>query len=271
MATNIQSISQSLIASEETQEHTYLYGPVPPGTHSSLERLGKYLGIGTANAVREWLNSPQFKPIYETLYNSAILLRKKHRPDLQGPKLTAVQIAICDGEMYGDEKYSAHDLDTSNFEDIDHYALCLYRLRQKSKMSRNGIFRDKQMTDSQIETRLWQAMLRGGMDRSKAKASKQRTQEVIEFQAPPTILSDSRQQVTTPQKIGVQVQSSNLSNPTADIPATISPPASSIVISLAGSSAFTGPSQRPTNTQSGKAFLQVISTESFVLHEGFLI
>jgi len=192
MATNTKSISRSLLASEESQEHNYLYDPVPADTYSFLEWLAKYLGIGTANAVREWLNSPQFKPTYETLYNTVILPRKRHRPSLQGPKLPAVQTAICDGEMHGDEKNSAHDLDTSTFEDIDHYALCLYRLRDKSKVSRGGIFRDKQMTDSQIDARLLQAMLRGGLDRCKAKASKKSTQEIIHHQ--PIIFSDSQRE-----------------------------------------------------------------------------
>ena len=49
MATNTRSISQSLLASEESQEHTYLYEPVLPNTHGSVDRLAKYLGLSTAN------------------------------------------------------------------------------------------------------------------------------------------------------------------------------------------------------------------------------
>lgn len=170
MASNNLSFGESLHTSEETREHTFLYGPVPANTHACLPRLAKYLGISTENALREWLDSAQFKPIYEALYNNAVLPRKLHNPSLQGPKLPAVQTAIDSGEMHGDERYSGYELDISDFSELDHYALCLYRLRNKAKVSRGGIFRDKQMSDSQIDERLWQAMLRGGLDRSKAKA-----------------------------------------------------------------------------------------------------
>ena len=73
-------------------------------------------------------------------------------------------LSICNSEIDRNKMYFVHNLDTSIFEDIDHYALCLYLLHHKSKGSRGGIFRAKQMTDSQIDTRLWQAMLRGALD-----------------------------------------------------------------------------------------------------------
>jgi len=82
--------------------------------------------------------------------------------------------------MHSDEKYTAPDLDSSSFQDIGYYALCLIRLRQRAKVSRSSIFRDKHMTDSQINTRLWQAIPRGGLDRSKAKAAKQQPQAGLE-------------------------------------------------------------------------------------------
>jgi hypothetical protein len=129
--------------------------------------------------------------MFNDLYQNAILPRRIHNPGLQGPKLCVVQAAICDGESHGDRKYSAWQLDTSQFNETDYYALCLYRLRTMAKESRGGIFRDKQMTDIQIDARLWQAMLRGSLEVTKAKAKNPESARSIYL---PPVFSDSKQQ-----------------------------------------------------------------------------
>lgn len=162
-------ISEILLSSHETEEHQWLYGDIPSDTYHSLNRLSKFLGLETEEAAKQWFESAQFKPIFDALYHKVIEPRILVSPGKQGPQFTAVQNAITMGEGHGNRKYTGWRMDESGFDDIDHYALCLIRLREENKHSHGGIFRNKQMTDQQIEQRLWHAIMRETSQRSKLR------------------------------------------------------------------------------------------------------
>ena len=166
---NHKHISETLLSSHETEEHQWLYGDAPSGTYHSLDRLSKFLGLETEAATKQWFESKQFKPIFDALYYKVIEPRTLVSPGRQGPQLTAVQNAIVMGEAHGNRKYTSWTMSESGFDDIDYYALCLIRLREENKHSHGGIFRNKQMTDQQIEQRLWHAIMRETSQRSKLR------------------------------------------------------------------------------------------------------
>jgi hypothetical protein len=162
-------ISQTLLSSYDTDEPQYLYGNVPSDTYNSLKRLSMFLGLETEAAAKKWFESEQFKPIFDALYYKVIEPRMLGSPAKQGPKLSAVQTAIIMGEGHGGRKYTGWKIDERGFDDIDHYALCLIRLREENRHSHGGIFRGKQMTDEQIEVRLWHAIMRETSQRSELR------------------------------------------------------------------------------------------------------
>lgn len=173
------SVTQSLLGSED--EPNGLHGPVPANTHSSLTRMAQYLGLQTSQAVNNWLQSPAFLPYFQELYGDCIkpsqdLAAASNRPRKQGPQLVAVQSAIADGENFGDQKYSGYHVDKTDFEEVDHYALCLYRLCKVNTDGRDGVFRGKTMSNVEKEARLWCAMLRATYDRASSRQNRQRKQ-----------------------------------------------------------------------------------------------
>lgn len=187
------ALGSSLLTSESTVKHLYLQGPTPSNTHGSLQRLALYLGLGTVKSVRSWLDSDQFRPIFDQLYVAVILPRSIHLPGRQGPQLGTIQEVLREGEVYGDMRYSGLNVDTSEFEDVDHYALCLWQLRYLASNSREGIFRRKNMSDEMMEARLWQAMLRASLERSKAKVMAKKRSSTGEAKLPASIFADDKQ------------------------------------------------------------------------------
>jgi hypothetical protein len=154
------TVAETLLESDPSSLSFRLHGPVPANTFSNLNRLALYLGLETAQAVSEWLESHAFKPHFEELYTDWIqpqieLAASTNKPRKQGPTLPNVQAAITDGEEFGDEKYSGYRVRKDDFSEIGHYALCLFRLRKANTEGWDGAFRGRSMTKSDVETRLW--------------------------------------------------------------------------------------------------------------------
>jgi hypothetical protein len=64
----------------------------------------------------------------------------------QGPQLPIVQAALIGGERHRDERHSGYYIDKQDLTNVDHYALCLYRLRKANTDHRNGVFRNASMS-----------------------------------------------------------------------------------------------------------------------------
>jgi hypothetical protein len=150
------------------------------------------------------MESDCFKPYFTELYESTLHPRAIHHPGRQGPQLPIVETALAMSEMHGDRKYSAFNINISNLNEVDHYALCLYYLRVTNKTSRDVIFRDRQMSDAAIEARLWQAILRATSNCSKWRSKNRNSQHITE-EAPVTlsIFTDtpSRQNFSTTSEL----------------------------------------------------------------------
>jgi hypothetical protein len=147
------------MSSDEVTTTSGLNGIVPPNTQTSLDRMSYFLGLGTATAVKEWMQSSAFKPHFDELYNSLLKpqqerVESQNEVKKQGPQLQIVQAALIDGERHGDERYSSYYIDKQDWTEVDYYALCLYRLRKANTDHRNGVFRNASMSVTEMESRL---------------------------------------------------------------------------------------------------------------------
>ncbi|KAM0123353.1 hypothetical protein ACHAP3_011196 [Botrytis cinerea] len=127
--------------------------------HQSLSRMAPYLGLHDKDAVSKFFESAQFLPTFKELYDTTIYPRTLTTPKSKGPSLKSVQKAIADGENFGDQKYSSLRVDKSGWDEVDHYAFCLFRLCFDNTHARNGLFRDRQMSIPEKEVRLWMCMV----------------------------------------------------------------------------------------------------------------
>lgn len=126
------------------------------------------------------MNSPQFKPFFERLYKNAILPRQQADPGRQGPQKKEVLAAIARADKFGDERYTSEFIDTSGFEQEDHYAYCLVKLVQCNTENCNGVFYKQQINQADKEARIWMAMIRATQDKG---ATRRKNQNVEELQS----------------------------------------------------------------------------------------
>ncbi|KFY10326.1 hypothetical protein V492_05077 [Pseudogymnoascus sp. VKM F-4246] len=141
-----------------------LRGAVKFQDHQNFSRLAHILGLNSKAAVKVWMESDSFKPAYDELvrdwiesqWNKAVDGMRRKR----GPTLKQVVKAISNAP---EGRYTSPIGKTNkdNFAEIDHYALCLVRLRAANESSFHGIFLGKTCSDEDKDQRLWQAMLRG--------------------------------------------------------------------------------------------------------------
>jgi alkylated DNA nucleotide flippase Atl1 len=159
-----------------------LHGPVPQGASTSYGRMAPYLGLTSAKAVKAWMASPAFKPCFDELCKDHIipaqqLAKSQGRTRPHGPLLNAVQLALKDGEALGDERYSSYyELDKTDWSDVDHYALCLFRLKKLNMDNRDGIFRSKVLPPSDMESRLWMAIMKASYEMAESRQPKEKSQ-----------------------------------------------------------------------------------------------
>jgi hypothetical protein len=125
------------------------------------------------------LNSPEFLPIYKELYNRIIAPKRAKGDKSQGPQYLEVSAAIHKGEAFGNRKYDerARTFNKNDWQDVDWYAFCLVSLRNENKLSRDSIFRGKVMNDSEIDSRLWKAMLKMTASRAPTILEKKRKKQ----------------------------------------------------------------------------------------------
>lgn len=142
-------------------------GPVKFNDYQHFDRLASILGLVSKAGVKAWMASDSFKPAYDELIHDWINsqwdkavdgMRRKKAPTL---KQITDTISKAPKERY---ESPTGVINKDNFVEIDHYALCLVRLRAANESHFNGLFRGKAYSDEHKDQRLWQAMLRGGSE-----------------------------------------------------------------------------------------------------------
>ena len=164
------SITNSLESTDGLRDG--LRGAVMANDHKSYTRLSKILGLGNKEAVKDWMNSVAFRPSFERLYKEWIEVQQDAAEAgktvrKRGPDLRAVVDAIDDPHALADSRYTTPNwVDTSDFHEVDHYALCLINLRNVNKSNAHGLFRGKTCSQEEMDQRLWQAILRATSDKT---------------------------------------------------------------------------------------------------------
>ncbi|KFY04255.1 hypothetical protein V491_09410 [Pseudogymnoascus sp. VKM F-3775] len=144
-----------------------LNGVVKSNDWAHFDRLADVLGLGNKSAVKAWMASDSFKPAYDELVRDWIDSRWDKAVDgmrrKRAPTLKQISKEILNAPV---ERYTSRSgiVNKHNFREIDHYALCLVRLRAANEYNFNGIFRGKTCSDEGKDQRLWQAMQRGGAE-----------------------------------------------------------------------------------------------------------
>lgn len=121
-----------------------------------------------AKALDAWLEGEAVKPYYDAIYE--IILPKiikckqeikdfKAKKPYNSPLLTTVQQTLRESESYGQKKFSMPQ-SRAKWDIVDHYAKCFYDIRLHNREHRMGIFFEKTMSDDDVDSRVWQAMLR---------------------------------------------------------------------------------------------------------------
>lgn len=84
----------------------------------------------------------------------------------RGPTLKTVQLALANRERNG-EKYSEPEKD--DWEEVDHYARCLYELGELNRKHRDAAMRGMPVNEAQRQERLWPAIKRATHARSPSR------------------------------------------------------------------------------------------------------
>jgi hypothetical protein len=160
------TLSEALIQSRLEDDQDALTCEIPKGTINDLNKMAKYLGLSSGKTVSEFLKTPLFLEPYNELFDTVMAPKHSRGEKKQGPMYSKVAALLLKGEEFGNRKYSAKRVDKSGWSDADHYAYCLYQLRNEACHDWNGLFRGKMITTEQIDVRLWLYMLRATKDRA---------------------------------------------------------------------------------------------------------
>ena len=210
------TIAQSLLDSQHDRNDG-LHGPVKTNAHIRLENMVMYLELDSSVQLRAWLDSPQFKPYFEELYQNTILPRLTKDPNLQGPQLRTVRSAMIRGESFGDQKYSAKSVDTAHFDQVDHYAYCMVQLIDCNTHNRHGVFYQKLINAIDKEARMWMAILRGNHEKSNERRASRKANE-LRLNIHRDIFSDLPN-----QSMALATSTPTTSTPTTSAPTTSTP------------------------------------------------
>lgn len=163
----IRSVASPLSSAEVSQEFG-LFGPIASNTHKSVTRLSHAFGFGSDASFETWLDGDGFKPFYDELqealrnFSGSVDTTKKSR---QGPRLMAVQKAITAGESYGKQRYSRRSGPiTTDFSELDFYALCVFEIVDFNTVNCNGAFFSKKVPVPDMQVRVWHAMRRANLE-----------------------------------------------------------------------------------------------------------
>lgn len=140
-------------------------GPVKSNDFKHFDRLAHIFSLSNKTEVKAWMASNSFKPAYDELVHDWINLQWDKAVDgmrrKRAPTLNQIVDRISKAPK---ERYVSPTgvINKKGFSEIDHYALCLVRLRAANESNFNGLFRGKACSNKHKDQRLWQAMLRGG-------------------------------------------------------------------------------------------------------------
>lgn len=156
--------------------------------YKAFDRLAHILGLDTKAdlglsgrvCVKAWMASDSFKPAYDELVRDWIDSRWDKAVDGMTRKRAPKLNKIADAISKAPERYTSPTgvINKEGFGEIDHYALCLVRLRTANDSNPNGLFVGKTCSQEQKDKMLWQAMMRGGAEAWRVRKRRNRLSAV---------------------------------------------------------------------------------------------
>ena len=122
--------------------------------------LAQQLGFTSKDEMYTFLHSNRFAPYFQEYARLCVYpaQQKAKREGVQrgrGPKIDQVEARLLSGEQYGSDKYSNDYPDVSQWDQWDHAARLLYRLKKANVSGVSGLFYGKGFKDSDINMRIW--------------------------------------------------------------------------------------------------------------------
>lgn len=127
----------------------------------NLTTMRNKLGFSTLTEMKDYVsNSPTFAPYFNEYAERCIFPQQAAAlrwggARTKGPALITVERRLTAGETGGDNKFSTHYPDKSDWDNIDHCAHMLYGLRQSNTRNARGLFFGKHLDQPTIHNRLW--------------------------------------------------------------------------------------------------------------------
>lgn len=121
---------------------------VPKG----VKELRKALYLGSAKEWQDWLKSGFVRPHWVELWDSVI---KNATGPERGVGLHIVQRRLAKGEANGARRFSSNLRSRDDFDTVDHYARFLYWVKSENLVDREGVFYNRNLSDSMMDAIIW--------------------------------------------------------------------------------------------------------------------
>ncbi|KAL8929018.1 MAG: hypothetical protein Q9208_001461 [Pyrenodesmia sp. 3 TL-2023] len=118
------------------------------------------LGFDSSQDMYRFLYSRRFRPYFEAYARQWIWPQREESQRTGGARgrsssLLAVEKRLLAGEALGRDKYSAPIPDTQGWDKLDFQALLMYQIKAANIKSSDGLFFQKDLSESEIHRRVW--------------------------------------------------------------------------------------------------------------------
>ncbi|KAI9872234.1 MAG: hypothetical protein M1830_001879 [Pleopsidium flavum] len=138
------------------------------------DRLTVLLEMTSRKDLEHFIESNLFKPYFNELVKNVIrptqqTTTQTKKPRVHEPDLRTVQSVLLKGEKAGERQFSCHNPDKSTWDAKDYYAYFLYCVCDENLNNKNGIFYGKGLSDTEIDTQVWNLLQRCTYDISPSR------------------------------------------------------------------------------------------------------
>lgn len=146
--------------------------------HSNWKQLAKGLGFMRVEECKKWIDSREFKPYWDELYECCLKPERDRaqaegRPVQRGPDLRTVQACLEDADTIGSLKYTdPHGVDKTDWAMQDHLAYFLHQTVKVNKKSKAGLFSPLLFDKEESRWKIWQVYLLLNTQLAKSKQNK---------------------------------------------------------------------------------------------------
>ncbi|KAG8528913.1 uncharacterized protein KY384_006602 [Bacidia gigantensis] len=129
-------------------------------SYTDTQALAVQIGLAGATELSVFFASTRWRPYFTQIAKHVILpsqaaAQRLRQARARGPGLRTVQVRLSQGEKNGKTKYSDPHSDRNLWDATDWYAWHLYSTRLQNLRSQHGLFFRKNLTESDVDARIW--------------------------------------------------------------------------------------------------------------------